>query len=291
MEHKSEEAKERIRLAESLVGILPADITLEEAKEERLKAIMETPPMSKATTERSAVDYNPIPERYRRLSGSVLKVLACVTMLIDHIAAYLMPRTGPILFKLGGTSYSWYTIYRSIGRLAFPLFCFLIVEGFIHTSNRFRYGRNLLLFALISEIPWNLVHSDRFFLPGSQNVFFTLFFGYLGMCAIHYLHNNVPRMSLILFGLICVSYLGHSDYGLTGFGFLIALYLLKDFRIFQAVMGFTFLSSLWKAGLAFIPVLFYNGKRGFIRGRWKYAFYAFYPVHLFVLYLIKFDYL
>ena len=233
-------------------------------------------------------ELNPIPVRYRFLSGSMLKLIACITMLIDHIGSNLVPHNGPVLFKIRSNTYNWYQIYRSIGRIAFPLFCFLMVEGFLHTSNRFRYGRNLLIFAIISELPWNLVHNNTIFLPGSQSVFVTLFLGYLGMCAIHYLRDNVPRMSLALIGLMGVSYVIHCDYGMKGFCLLIALYLLHKARIFQVVVGCGFLNTLTKSGIGFFATLFYNGQRGFIRGRWKYAFYAFYPVHLLVLWMIKY---
>ena len=231
---------------------------------------------------------NPIPERYRFLSGSMLKLIACITMLIDHVGSYLVARNGPVLFKLRGTAYTWYTIYRAIGRIAFPLFCFLMVEGFLHTRNRFRYGRNLLLFAIISEIPWNLIHSNKLFMPGSQSVFVTLFLGYLGMCAIYYLRDNIPRMSLALIALMGISYLIRCDYGMKGFCLLVALYLLHRARIFQFAAGCGYLNSLTKSGIGFFAFLFYNGKRGFIRGRWKYAFYAFYPVHRLVLWMIKY---
>jgi len=66
------------------------------------------------------------------------------------------------------------------------------------------------------------------------------------------------------------------------------LYILRENRLFQTVFGVCGLSTTWKSGLAFIPINLYNGKRGFIKGKFmKYAFYAFYPLHMFVLYLLK----
>ena len=103
-----------------------------------------------------------MPEKFRVLSGSALKVLAMVIMLIDHTAAFLLVKSAAAtrtLFVLGGTDISIYRIMRDVGRAAFPIFCFLLVEGFVHTHNRFKYGRNLLIFACISEIPWDLVHN------------------------------------------------------------------------------------------------------------------------------------
>ena len=93
------------------------------------------------------------PEKYRILSGSTLKVIAVVTMLIDHIGAILLSMYQPALktlFTLFGREYSVYLIFRDIGRVAFPIFCFLLLEGFLHTHDRFRYGMNLFIFSLIS---------------------------------------------------------------------------------------------------------------------------------------------
>ena len=103
------------------------------------------------------------PEKYRILSGSALKMIAVITMLIDHIGAVLLSMYQPaqkILFTLFGREYTVYLIFRDIGRAAFPIFCFLLLEGFRHTRSRFLYGRNLLLFALLSEIPWNLMFTN-----------------------------------------------------------------------------------------------------------------------------------
>lgn len=88
------------------------------------------------------------PEKYRILSGSALKMIAVITMLIDHIGAVLLSMYQPaqkILFTLFGREYTVYLIFRDIGRAAFPIFCFLLLEGFRHTRSRFLYGRNLLL--------------------------------------------------------------------------------------------------------------------------------------------------
>ena len=117
------------------------------------------------------------PKKMHILSGSFLKVFASILMLIDHTASALLSMYPPAIrpwFIFMGKSYTFYRVCRNFGRLAFPIYCFLIVEGFEHTSNRLRYARNLLLFALLSEMPWNLalgraVNYDK------QNVFFTLY--------------------------------------------------------------------------------------------------------------------
>ena len=223
------------------------------------------------------------------LDGSWLKILAIVSMTIDHVAAiaiWRMPIGITPLFFIGSHPVKIYTLMRMIGRLAFPIFSFLLVEGFLHTHSRKRYGLNLFLFALISEIPWNLIHNGALLYP-KQNVFFTLFLGYLGICAIEYLKHSRLRQIIALTLLLALSFVLRADYGCSGFAFILVLYILRNNRIPQAIIGSCILPSRWQAGLAFIPLSMYNGKRGFIKGVFaKYFFYLYYPLHLFILYLI-----
>ncbi len=225
---------------------------------------------------------------YRILSGSSLKVLAMLTMLADHLAAFYLcyyPQFMQPLFTIGHKQVSLFFIMRFIGRMAFPIFAFLLVEGFLHTRNRHHYGLSLFVFALLSEIPWNLVHTGTWHCP-SQNVLFTLLLGFLGLCAIEYYRTDLRRMAVVLILLLAVSVLLRSDYGCSGYGFILLLYVLRSQRLLQAVIGSCFLGSRWMAGLAFIPINMYNGKRGFIQGNIaKYIFYVFYPLHLLIIYL------
>lgn len=229
-------------------------------------------------------------EHYKILSGSWLKVIAMASMLIDHTAGQLlrhMEAFNEPLISLGHHHMTWYFLMRCAGRLAFPLFAFLLVEGFEHTRSRRRYGRNLLMFALISEIPWNLTHGGHLY-GLSQNVFFTLFLGFLGLCAIEHYRDNLKHQAIVLLSLFVASILLLCDYGCSGFSFIIMLYLLRRQPLFRAIVGAGMLSYRWIAGLAFIPIAMYNGQRGFIQGPLsKYLFYAFYPLHLLVLYFIK----
>ncbi|MER1991151.1 MAG: TraX family protein, partial [Aerococcus urinaeequi] len=100
------------------------------------------------------------------LSGSTLKWIAMVTMIIDHMgAAILLPllNSGQLETFDYSLAYTAYTSFRLIGRIAFPIFCFLLVEGFFYTSNKQKYAIRLGIFALISEIPFNLAISQQFF--------------------------------------------------------------------------------------------------------------------------------
>ena len=232
-----------------------------------------------------------MPEKFRVLSGSALKVLAMVIMLIDHTAAFLLVKSAAAtrtLFVLGDTDISIYRIMRDVGRAAFPIFCFLLVEGFVHTHNRFKYGRNLLIFACISEISWDLVHKGTFFDMSTQNVFFTLFLGYLAFCAVDYFKDNQLMQLICMAGLFAVSWNLKADYSYRGYVFLLIMYWLKEKRAAQAVIGTSWLIYEWKACFAFLSINMYNGQRGFIKGKWaKYFFYVFYPAHILILFLIR----
>ncbi len=228
-----------------------------------------------------------IAEKYKILSGSALKCLALVTMIIDHVGVVLLKNSGIVLLQTGLGTLTLYTLTRKIGRLAFPLYCFLLVEGFLHTRNRRKYGLRLLLFAIISEIPWNLEHTGSLHYA-SQNVFFTLFLGYAGLCCLEYFHEKPLEQLCSLLILFLTSMGLKADYGVGGFGFILLLYVLREKKILQAVLGTCFESGGWAAGLAFIPINLYNGKRGFIRTPLlKYAFYIAYPLHILILYWIR----
>ena len=226
-------------------------------------------------------------EKWKVLDGSALKLIAMLTMLIDHLGSAIVRYRDVTLISALGHTVELYTLMRFIGRLSFPIYAFLLVEGFLHTSDPKRYARDLLILALISEIPWNLVHTGRLTF-GDQNVMFTLLLGLLGIWVIREYHDQFRKLALYLLGLLALSILLRADYGCGGFGFILLLYLLREKKLYRAVVGSCFLSSTWIAGLAFIPISMYNGKRGFIQGKaLKYAFYAFYPLHLFILYAIR----
>lgn len=231
-----------------------------------------------------------LPEKMQILSGSVLKVIAMVVMLIDHGAFILLTQYPPAmrpLFTLGGTGYSLYRICRDIGRIAFPIFCFLLVEGFLHTRNRWKYGRNLFLFACISEIPWNYMFANTYQYE-KQNVFFTLFLGYLAFCAIEYFWEKRSLQFLCVLALLAVSVFLNADYGWKGFIFLLIMYWFRNEKPAQAIIGSCWLYYEWKACFAFLFINMYNGKRGFIKGKAaKYFFYAFYPLHITILVLLR----
>ena len=230
-------------------------------------------------------------------SGTALKTIACITMLVDHIGASCI-EAGLLLPELetgevSGGAWNQISLYqldrvlRFTGRLAFPIFCFLLLEGFRHTRSRFLYGRNLLLFALLSEIPWNLMFTNTLRYE-RQNVFFTLFLGYLAFCAIEYFQARPSMQLLCILGLLVISIFLKADYGWRGYIFLLIMFYMRNDKPGQAILGSCWLYYEWRASFAFLSINLYNGKRGFIRGKSaKYFFYWFYPVHIIGLVILR----
>ena len=222
----------------------------------------------------------------RVLNGSHLKLIAVITMFIDHTALILQDAL-PVLQTPILASFTLYYCMRKIGRLAFPLFCFLLTEGFVHTRSRLRYCGNLLAFAIITEIPYNIVHSGKLLYPSAQNVFFTLLLGLLVLWLLETPLKNSYKVLILFPGVVLLSFL-HISYGRTGVLLVVFLYFLRQQPILRWLLCLPFLSGGYAAWLSFVPISLYNGERGFIRGKvLKYAFYAFYPLHLLLLYGIK----
>lgn len=216
-------------------------------------------------------------KNWKCLSGSVLKLLAVVTMLIDHGALIfynLLPR-------------STYTLLRQIGRLAFPIFCFLAVEGYVHTRNKKRYAWSLLLFALISEVPFDWMLSGSWYYLNGQNIYFTLFLGVLMMFFYENAEGRLKKILLVL-GVGLTTILLDVDYGIRGVLLIFLLYVMREQPLAKTVLAFPLLSGGWAAFAAFLPISFYNGERGFIKSAWlKYSFYIFYPAHIALLLILR----
>lgn len=231
----------------------------------------------------------PVQRNYRCLSGSMLKLIAVLCMLIDHTAAILVGVLPGLAapFAFGSQVVSLYWIMRKVGRLAFPIFCFLIAEGYQHTRSKGKYALNLLLFALISEIPFDLMNGAVLEL-GTQNVFFTLF---LGLALIHLFEGRDGQLpKFLLMAAVCIpAHFFGADYGLAGVLLVFVLYLLRRHPAAQALVAYPLLSGGIAAAVAFIPINLYNGQRGFIKTpALKFLFYAFYPLHLLILVGIRY---
>ena len=235
-------------------------------------------------------------------SSMSLHILAMVFMLCDHLWGTIVPGN------------DWLTC---IGRISFPIFAFLIVEGYFHTRNLKKYAGRLLLFALLSEIPFNLAMGSSLFYPIHQNVlwsflislglihwnekakatqklwrrivtgFLTVLLGYLiGLVTmVDFYHAGILTVLVFYFfrqrkwwcyagQLFCLWYINMEMLG--GYGYELQLFGEPFFLVRQ---GF--------ALLALIPIWLYRGRQGYHSKLLQYAYYAFYPLHLLLLGLIK----
>jgi hypothetical protein len=233
--------------------------------------------------------------KFKILSGSVLKLIAIITMTIDHTAVTFQQdfQAIDIPFVEGsvlGGELTLYWLMRLIGRVAFPIFCFLIGEGYRHTRNKPKYALRLLIFAVISEIPYNLLHG-HWFASEAQNVFVTLFLGLMMIHAFETIKGNLLKY-VVMLAIATISTYLKADYDLTGVLLVFIIYILRNHPAAQAILSYPLLNIGPAALMAFIPINLYNGKRGFIKAPvLKFFFYAFYPLHILILvgirYLIK----
>lgn len=239
--------------------------------------------------------------RSAKLTGSALKLIAVFSMLMDHIGAALI-ETGVLhSYDMGvmmdivktEAGMRWYLfdmVLRMIGRPAFPIFCFLLAEGFSHTRNERKYAGNMLLFALISEIPFDLAFFNRIYEPGAQNVYFTLFLGIVMMCFLKRYEGSPVLRAAVVAVASALAYLVRSDYSYIGILMIASFYLFRSRRsgqfaavgILAAVESLTLFGT---AALALLPISRYNGGRGKLR--MKYFFYWFYPAHILLLYFMR----
>ena len=215
--------------------------------------------------------------RYQRLDGTVLKLIACLSMFIDH---------------LGAVCFSGMMGFRIIGRLAFPIYCFLMVEGAVHTRNMKKYILRMGIFALISEVPFDLAFYHRLVYTGHQNVFFTLG---LGLLAIWFLEHPIEQLDIpdVLYKLLVIIAAGliaeffNTDYGFTGIAVICIFYYLRGQPQLKYPIAVILLAAMGGvevyAVLALIPILLYNGQRGRQTKAMQYGFYIFYPAHLLLI--------
>ena len=244
------------------------------------------------------------------MTSFVLKMIAMVTMIIDHSGDIFNPILGDNTFY-----------FNAIGRIAFPLFAFMIVEGYKHTSNFKKYILRLFIAALISEIPfWILVVHYMQAKSFAMNVLFTFIFGLFALYIWDFKfkkdtdEKNTHSISIadifiwilkiVLIGaLVTIAYFAGFDYGKTGILLILAIYLLfKKHKIiftivfivlsiinyFDAVIHYPVSGSIFVVTSTLVPLLFmllYNGQKG---KNTKYGLYVIYPLHLIILELIRY---
>lgn len=227
------------------------------------------------------------------ITAMQLRLLAMILMLLDHLWATVVP----------GNDWMTYA-----GRMAMPIFAFQIAEGYVHTSDVKKYGSRLLLFALLSEIPFDLVMGGGIFFPYHQNVLFSLLLGLWACSALDkakrrgtvggWLKGGLAALLACIIGFVTLS-----DYGFMGPAMVILFFLLRDFPLAKAaqLVAMVLLNIVFFQGqslilplggqeiffpiqgfavLALVPIWLYNGEKGRGGKAAQYAAYAFYPAHL-----------
>ena len=216
------------------------------------------------------------------LDGTALKMIAIISMVIDHVGDNFFPNQ---------------TWMRVLGRIAMPIFAFCISEGFCHTRSKMKYLRRMLVFGVISEIPFDLVTAGKVLEFRHQNIMLTFSWAILGLlCCDWVLEQKKPRgrygiaFAILLAFLLSSAFLG-LDYHMLAIALIAVYYLLKEKSLWirntaaAAVHAlFRNVGIYWFGLLGFLPIFLYNGKRG--RGL-KWLFYVFYPGHLLLIYLVR----
>ncbi|MBR4111150.1 MAG: conjugal transfer protein TraX [Clostridia bacterium] len=233
------------------------------------------------------------------INSNALKILAMFLMLLDHLWATLIPGN------------QWMNM---VGRMAFPIFAFLIVEGFVHTSDFKKYAKRLFVFGLISEIPFNLITAGSVVFPFHQNIMFTLLLGLLCVNEIEKVKSdknwkNTIKSIIKIVIFLLVGAISFVDYGVIGILTIIAFYIFRKFKFawLGQLVSLILLFAVFSEGqsiviklfdnehfipmqsfgiFALIPIWLYNGGRGKNNKLIQYGFYAFYPIHMAAIYLI-----
>ncbi|MCR4902780.1 MAG: conjugal transfer protein TraX [Butyrivibrio sp.] len=263
---------------------------------------------------------------FQILSSDILKIFAVITMLIDHVGAGIIEYqylSGQYPFGMdAGAVLNMYNIFRQIGRQAFPIYCFLLIEGFMYTRSRKNYLRNLLIFAFISELPFDfaLIGNDitdfdfifnlKWYWPDfikSQNVYFTLAIGFIviwisdlfwkkvvpGYDVSKFFKDRltaiIVTVSVTIAGCLLANAL-RTDYKYWGIIIIVIFYIFRAMFPISQIAGYLTLSNLYLEEyslLAFVLTALYNGKRSETIKKFKYFFYFFYPVHLALIFIIR----
>lgn len=216
----------------------------------------------------------------KKYGRNFLKITALITMLIDHMGCVFLMERGDMLYKL----------FRAIGRISFPIICFLLVEGFIHTHSRKKYMLSIFIFAIISEIPYDLAFGHKLIDIGDQNVMWTLLLGVIMMCFLEKWEYNftVKMAAVLLAGFVAVLF--KTDYSVWGILQIAIFYMQRNNRK-NALLYTCFLmfvqGKIQSFGVLSVPfIMVYDAAKNDVKMP-KYFFYAFYPVHMFLLWVLS----
>ena len=226
-------------------------------------------------------------KKFQILNGAHLKYIAFLSMLIDHVNNSVVT---PLLDGKGTLLYIS-NIFSILGRIAFPIFIFFIVEGFFKTRNRKKYLFNLVLFGIISEVPFDLFTSKVFYNPNWNNMMFTLALCLVTIWIIDevkdrisnkYLWYGASLVIVMAFGLLAMQLSLDYDYHAIILAYV--FYIFYDRPVLGATIGYVSIIKELYSFLGFAMTITYNGKRG---KQNKWINYFFYPVHILILGIIR----
>lgn len=217
------------------------------------------------------------------LSNFDLKIIAIITMTIDHIGAIMYPNID---------------IFRIIGRISFPIFAFLLVEGFRHTSNKLKYFLRLLLFAVITQPIYDYAFNNR-----ELNILFTFSLSFLLLSSLEFIKKIINKYSkgienylykTVFYSLTYILFVLFSiilnvDYQALGISLVFIFYLVPNLYLsfLLYLLAVIFLATniiQFYSLLSFLFIYMYNGEKG---KNIKYFFYLYYPLHLLILKMLQ----
>ena len=210
-------------------------------------------------------------------------------MILDHAAIAVIEKNQYFSLPLGQ---ELDTAMRLLGRMAFPLYAFFLVQGFLYTKDRKKYGIRLALLAFLSEIPYDLMVSGKLFYMEEQNTVFTLLLGLGALACMETAWKRGRTGIMALFGclgLTAAAQILHADYGAFGILFILSLFLLRNRFPERMFFGCLILFADYKnimgiaAWIAFFFINRYNGEKGKSQGWLPYIFY---PAHILILYIL-----
>ena len=211
------------------------------------------------------------------LSQEWLKAIACITMLIDHIGAMLFPQT---------------VIFRMIGRISFPIYCFLLVEGFYRTRDKKKYITRMAICAIVTEPIYDFAFTGALTLH-SQSVMITLMLGFAALYTLERCKCKIDAVIAIVAYAILNEILGAS-YGIYGIGMILMFAYTRErddklvANVFLTIILNVFQTDIQIFALLALPIInLYNGKKLTNNKAAQIGFYAFYPMHLLILYIIQ----
>ncbi|EJU24750.1 protein TraX [Peptoanaerobacter stomatis] len=227
-------------------------------------------------------------KKFQIFNGEQLKYLAFISMLIDHINnAIIVPMLDGEGFLLHLSN-----IFSVLGRIAFPIFVFFIVEGFFKTSNRKKYLTNLIIFGVISEVPFDMFTSKTYFNPYWNNMMFTLALCLITIWIIDRLKKNIGKKIfwylVSIFIVAIFSFLAMAlslDYDYHAIIVAYLFYIFYDKPILGAGLAYISIIKELYSFLGFAMTITYNGERG---RQYKHLNYFFYPLHILILGILRF---